>query len=39
LTPEIIGRIHDLRAEGKGVCEIARALDISRKQVARVLAE
>jgi hypothetical protein len=39
LTPETISRIHDLHDEGKGPVEIGRVLGISRKQVARVVAE
>jgi len=38
-TSDIIQRIHDLYCEGKGPIEIAATLGISRKQVARVIAE
>jgi hypothetical protein len=39
LTSEVIQRIHDLHREGKGPVEIAAIVGVSRKQVARVLAE
>ncbi|MCO6459271.1 MAG: helix-turn-helix domain-containing protein [Pirellulaceae bacterium] len=39
LSPETIDKIHALHAEGKGICEIARILGLSRKQVSRVLGD
>jgi hypothetical protein len=38
-TSDVIHRIHDLYRVGKGLVEIAGTLVISRKQVARVIAE